>query len=156
MGMKACSGCMRILSADRFHGSAHYGTQSQCIECQRDHNRRFALANLDSVQRWQRKYGASSKGRANRQRRRARRLNAYVTDIKPFVIFERDKWRCGICRKSVSRKLRHPHPRSASIDHIIPLNSGGMHEPANVQLAHLGCNSGKRDRGGGEQLLLIG
>lgn len=42
------------------------------------------------------------------------------------------------------------------MDHVIPLTKGGNHELANVRLAHLRCNVSKGNRGGNEQLLLIG
>ncbi|NKT05174.1 hypothetical protein GS485_11095 [Rhodococcus hoagii] len=50
----------------------------------------------------------------------------------------------------------YPHPKSASLDHVIPLSCGGAHDPSNVALAHLACNVAKGDRGGGEQLFLFG
>jgi 5-methylcytosine-specific restriction endonuclease McrA len=43
-----------------------------------------------------------------------------------------------------------------SLDHIEPLSLGGKHVPENVQITHLACNMAKGNRGGGEQLLLIG
>ena len=50
-----------------------------------------------------------------------------------------------------------PHPMSLSIDHIIPLSLGGTHEPKNVQVVHLICNSTKSNNivAGGEQLRLL-
>jgi 5-methylcytosine-specific restriction endonuclease McrA len=52
--------------------------------------------------------------------------------------------------------LHYQHPKAVSIDHIVPLSLGGHNTKANVQLAHLGCNISKGNRGGGEQLRLIG
>lgn len=37
-------------------------------------------------------------------------------------------------------------PMSASVDHIVPLSRGGEHSMANVQCAHLSCNSSKGDQ----------
>lgn len=71
-------------------------------------------------------------------------------------IADRDHWRCHICKTRVGKKIAWPHVRSASLDHVVPLSKGGAHDPSNVRLAHLGCNSAKGNRGGGEQLLLIG
>lgn len=89
-------------------------------------------------------------------RRRARKSQAYVSDVRRAEVFLRDGWRCHLCRKRIDPALLYPHPMSASIDHIIPLACGGTHEPSNVRAAHWICNSTKSDRGGGEQLLLIG
>jgi 5-methylcytosine-specific restriction endonuclease McrA len=71
-------------------------------------------------------------------------------------IAERDKFRCGICGGKVDMKLQHPDPLFGSIDHIVPLSRGGTNDLANLQLAHLRCNLSKNDRGGAEQLRLIG
>jgi hypothetical protein len=70
--------------------------------------------------------------------------------------FKRDGWRCHICRRKLKHTTRWPHPRTPSLDHLIPLTRGGLHLPANVATACLSCNSSKGNRGGNEQLLLIG
>lgn len=66
-------------------------------------------------------------------------------------IFERDGWRCQLCRKPVRRTAVVPHPLAPTLDHIVPLAAGGLHEPANVQTAHFICNS-VRGAGGVAQL----
>jgi len=73
-------------------------------------------------------------------------------------IFERDGWRCGLCGHKVNPQVKYPHPRSASLDHIVPLSKGGDHARANTQLACLVCNISKQANvgGNGEQLRLIG
>lgn len=52
--------------------------------------------------------------------------------------------------------LPYNAPLAASIDHVIPLSVGGDNTRANVQLAHRRCNTAKNNRGGGEQLRLVG
>lgn len=89
-------------------------------------------------------------------RRRARKKDAYVAEVSRTRIFERDRWTCQLCHGKVNRHALVPHPKAPVLDHIIPLDDGGTHEPANVQCAHFLCNSIKGARGGGEQLLLIG
>lgn len=71
------------------------------------------------------------------------------------AICKRDKWRCGICGDRVNPSLEHPHPRAASLDHVIPVSEGGTNEPANLRLVHLVCNLRRRNLGGGEQLALM-
>lgn len=61
-------------------------------------------------------------------------------------VHERDQWTCGLCQLPVDPGLAWPHPMSASVDHILPLSQGGSHTLANVQCAHLSCNSRKCDR----------
>lgn len=96
------------------------------------------------------------KRRSNNERRRARERDAYVEDVNRTAIFERDGWRCQLCRKKVDGSLPTGHMMSATLDHIVPLASGGLHEAANCQLAHSICNSLKGDRPWNEQLRLVG
>lgn len=93
---------------------------------------------------------------AGKARYRARKRDAFVEDVIPVEVFERDGWRCGICGERIPEGARYPDPRSASVDHVIPLSRGGTHEMKNVQATHLLCNALKRDRGSGDQLALIG
>lgn len=71
-------------------------------------------------------------------------------------IYERDRWICGLCKKKINRRLRYPHPMSVQLDHIIPVTKGGNHVRTNVMASHKTCNNKKYNRGGGEQLMLIG
>ncbi|MEU1240059.1 HNH endonuclease [Micromonospora parva] len=86
----------------------------------------------------------------SKQRYRARKKDAYVADVSPSRIYERDGWRCQLCRRKVQRDETAPHPLAPVLDHIIPLAAGvakgGVHAPHNVQCAHFLCNSIKRDR----------
>lgn len=97
---------------------------------------------------------ADSRDRKHRRRAITRAADAERIDSRE--IYERDGWRCGLCRRKVNAKLKHPNLRSASLDHIVPLARGGRHVRTNVHLAHLGCNLAKNANGDGEQLLLIG
>lgn len=94
------------------------------------------------------------------QRRRALKAAAAAERFPNSEIFERDGWRCQLCGRKVDPALRYPSPMSSSIDHIVPLSvpGGPGHVRANVQLAHLGCNTKKSNgvAGSGEQLRLIG
>lgn len=90
---------------------------------------------------------------ARAQARRADKLGLGSTRITLSYLMQRDKGRCGICRKPVRAKRG---PMRPSVDHIVPLTNKGRHELANVQLAHYRCNLSKNNRGGGEQLLLVG
>lgn len=70
-------------------------------------------------------------------------------------IYERDRWCCQLCGEKVDRRAKFTD-RAPSIDHIIPRSFGGTDDVENLQLAHRGCNSKKGNRGGNEQLALIG
>lgn len=94
--------------------------------------------------------------RKKTQRRRALTSDPDAESIDRDEIGGRDGWRCGLCGKRVDRRLTWPNPRSASLDHIVPLSRGGKHDRQNVQISHLSCNVAKGNRGGGEQLFLVG
>lgn len=94
---------------------------------------------------------------AQKQREAIKRSTAHDSEsIEAQAIYERDHWRCGLCHTAVDKTLNHPHPMSASLDHIVPLSLGGHHVRTNVQLAHLQCNLRKGNRGHAQQLMLIG
>jgi hypothetical protein len=57
------------------------------------------------------------------------------------ILHTRDKGICGICGTPVDWALRHPHPGSASMDHIIHKSRRGCtHTWENLRLAHRQCN----------------
>jgi len=96
--------------------------------------------------------------RSSSSRRRARERGAEFERYSRFAIFERDGWRCHICRRKVNRAAVVPHPLAPTIDHLVPLAAGGGDTAANVATAHFLCNSTKGERVGGfgDQLACIG
>lgn len=118
---------------------ARVGGTSAHIERERARRRRWRALNIEHVKRADatRRSVASasfkSKVRRNTANARARRRLAFVEHVDPMVVFVRDKWICGICHRRVQ-------PAVVSLDHIVPLARGGLHEYANVQCAHLSCN----------------
>lgn len=74
------------------------------------------------------------------------RLDVRKHGMSAAQLADRDGTACGICGLVVDMTLRAPDPRRASVDHILPRALGGSNDPENLQLAHLRCNSGKRDR----------
>lgn len=103
----------------------------------------------------QRKHERERKHRAG-HRRRARKKEAFVENVYRKRIFERDGYKCHICGKRTNPNAAVPSPKAPTLDHIIPLASGGTHEPSNVATAHFICNSRKAHIGTGDQLLLFG
>lgn len=90
------------------------------------------------------------------QRDAAKRTGEAAEEIDRDAIGDRDGWCCGICLKRIDRALPWPDPQSPSLDHVVPLSKGGTHTAANVRITHLRCNVARGNRGGGEQLALIG
>lgn len=72
--------------------------------------------------------------------------------VSRAAVFRRDGWRCQLCRRKVlktakrQKHTRRLHPRTASLDHIVPMSKGGPHVEANVQCACLRCNVRKNVR----------
>lgn len=89
-------------------------------------------------------------------RRRARKKDAFVEEVIRIEVFIADGYRCHLCGCKTDPTKSVPHRRAPTVDHIIPLSKGGMHERSNCRTACFSCNCRKQDRGGGEQLLLIG
>lgn len=72
----------------------------------------------------------------------------YEYGITIKSVFKRDNGICKICGKPCDmsdRTYGDYGPNYPSVDHIIPLSRGGSHTWNNVQLAHMICNSYKRD-----------
>lgn len=95
------------------------------------------------------------KGQEN-NRRRARHFGVDYEPIKNRDVFERDGWLCGICGERIDKRLKYPNPRSASLDHVVPMSRGGSHTYSNVQASHWICNTNKGARSAGDQLALFG
>lgn len=87
--------------------------------------------------------------------RRVKTRYAAVETFSRLEIFERDAWRCQICKKRIRRDVNARHPLAPAIDHIIPLSRGGQHTRVNVQAAHMSCNFRKHAKTVG-QLRLFG
>jgi hypothetical protein len=97
-----------------------------------------------------------------RRKARNRRKNAVRRGAKAIgyrltltELGDRDGWNCHLCNRRVGRAYRHPHPRSGTFDHLIPVADGGTDAPENLRLAHRSCNV-RRGTGGVAQLLLVG
>jgi 5-methylcytosine-specific restriction endonuclease McrA len=78
-------------------------------------------------------------------RRRALRKGASTGQpVRLSEIAARDNYACGLCLEPVDMDLPFPKWGSPSQDHATPLTRGGVHDPSNVLLAHLGCNLEKK------------
>ena len=117
-----------------------------CDACRRSRQREAASRERRERRR---KYGKSF-------RSKARHFGVEYELVNRQSVYARDGWRCGICRKKVDKRLKAPHPMSASLDHIVPMSLGGGHTYINTQCAHHRCNSLKSNREAGDQLALVG
>ena len=141
--------------ACRICGLVVRGRKTMCgsTECMAESKRRYARARRKAKPA----YHVKNKRQSDRNRRmRLRGVHSEAYD--PIDIADRDGWKCSLCSKLISRVERHPHPRSLTMDHIIPVSVGGDDVPSNVRACHALCNSikGNRVNGSGEQLMLVG
>lgn len=110
-------------------------SKCRCDSCKR-------LVKTNTNRRAKIKYGRN-------HRQRARHHGVRYVSVEVKAIYERDGWRCQICRRKCLRKFvvskadGRPHPRSPTIDHIRSMKHGGNHEPSNLQLACFLCNTKK-------------
>ncbi len=129
----------------------HYFETRECADCTADLARTertvcgpCAISRRRERQR--EKARRSTSGRVVAARRRRLRRGESYDGVSDREIFDRDRWRCWLCRKVIGRKIRYPHPRSASIDHIVPLSLGGDDTALNKRAAHLTCNMTRSNR----------
>lgn len=93
--------------------------------------------------------------REQEHKRRALKNNVISEKINELQVYENHNWVCGICKKKINKNLKHPNPKSVSLDHFFPLSKGGNHIYSNVQPAHLICNIKKYNNIYNAQLKLI-
>lgn len=123
-----------------------------CVDCDAGTLRQGNVPLCDSCVERRRRENSSKQAHL----RRAVKLEVESESYTLSEIAARDKYVCQLCRRRVAMKQRAPHPKSPALDHVIPLSRGGTDTRANIQLAHAACNWSKGNRGGGEQLALIG
>jgi 5-methylcytosine-specific restriction endonuclease McrA len=75
--------------------------------------------------------------------KRSKALQVGDKTITHERVGNRDRWICQLCHQVVPRFTHCTDPASATIDHVVPISAGGLHEWDNVQLAHRGCNSAR-------------
>lgn len=83
------------------------------------------------------------KATSARKHLRRRGLRRGQVHISAAFLAKRDGAVCALCGGLVDMTLRSPNKMSATVDHIVPISSGGQHVESNAQLAHYGCNSRK-------------
>lgn len=124
---------------------AHYAANREAM-IQR--SKAYRLQHPETVKAYDKQYARDNpdKIHAKGAKRRAVFRNAYVEPISREKVYERDNGICGLCGEKIELRYTAPHPKSLSLDHIVPLTKGGAHIYENVQIAHYGCNSRKGNR----------
>lgn len=104
----------------------------ECVQCGANVSLLAPSAKSDRTRR-------SDSKMCHRCARRPRRYGITVD-----ALARRDGRLCGICKQPVDMEATgRDRP---SVDHIWPRSRGGTDDPANLQLAHLGCNMRKSNK----------
>lgn len=93
-----------------------------------------------------------------KQEKRARKAGVVYQYIDKHKVFERDGWRCHICkRKTPEKYIGTYNPMAPELDHIVPLNpsygANGSHTYENVKCCCRECNSKKSNTPLGQPML---
>lgn len=109
----------------------------RCVRC-RVARRRLARRGLNSIRRRCKKFGVE-----------------YASGVTAKKIFERDGYRCQLCKRKCLSQFRwvdgRPHALSPTVDHIVPLSMRVKgHVWDNVQCACWACNVAKGARAKGQ------
>ncbi len=129
------------------------------LSCALDHNKTakecdWCCTEYTATYERQRFCTTACRSSADSRKKRARINSAYVEDVGIGYLYKRDGGRCQLCGKTVKMGLHRFDPRSATIDHIVPLSQGGKHSKPNTQLAHRFCNMSKGARRVGQLRLM--
>ena len=146
-GQSRCADCLRVKARSAYRkraGTANVLVVSSCRECGRGIEPNAGSTVVSTHRKW---CGDACRDRVKRRRRRALKIGAEHREYSAVAIFDRDGWRCGICRGMIDRNAPARSRMSASLDHIVPLSRGGSDAAENIQAAHLSCNSRKSNRG---------
>ena len=101
----------------------------------------------ESTKEKRREKSKTEKGKENnvkrQQKRRAAKRGNEAEIFSPKDVYERDNWTCYLCGEKINKSQKAPHPKSPSLDHVVPICKGGGHVLNNVKAAHLRCNQSK-------------
>lgn len=67
-------------------------------------------------------------------------------DITIDAVMERDNCTCFVCGEKICPQENRSLRNGATIEHIVPISKGGLHEWSNVAVSHRKCNSAKGNK----------
>lgn len=153
MNEKTCSKCRETKPLTEYHKNARNrdGLHSHCKKCQCAYVRTYYQTHKAETTARMRQWRAENPERyrdnniRNKGELRARNAgNVVEKGVDASVLLERQGGRCYLCLMPIDIALRHPHPGSLSVDHIVPISKGGDHTPENALATCLACNLAKR------------
>ncbi|QFZ23338.1 HNH endonuclease [Saccharothrix syringae] len=158
MSTKTCTKCRTLKPLDDFYrdSSRSDGRSHQCKECKRPKVRatvrEWKAANRQATLAQKARYRSRHKGRIaidNAIRQAKRTADRLGVNTEPYTVAElveawgeRHEWHCVYCGTA----------DALSIDHVHPMNRGGVNALANIVPACVACNQSKRSKPVGEFL----
>lgn len=123
------------------------GLQSRCRECQNAAMKKHYEDNHGDYLTRRAGWRATPERRellwAQGVETRARSFGVPVVErVRRLDVFQRDGWLCTLCGEPMVRETGQ-NPRSATVDHTVPLAEGGRHVLENCRSAHRQCNREK-------------
>lgn len=164
-----CANCGSVIFSDRqvFCSDDCMKTHAAEVPCRKcghpsvaTSGRKSATCDACKIERKRQEIRRAKQKYGRNHRQRARHHGVKYISFPVRSIYERDGYKCQLCGKQVLPKAAYRkrdgkiHPRSPTIDHIVPMCKGGNHEPTNCQTACFSCNTKKGAAAGG-QLRLV-
>lgn len=146
-GLRVCPGCWRPKPLVSFplRTDVAGGRKTRCDQCRADYAARWQANNSQRVQTYMARTRARKQGYARRPHDSTvtkEALRGVDGDLCCYCGVEMDFTKIGI---------RDPRPRKmATLEHILPVSRGGLHEWGNCALACWRCNTSKGPRQGPE------
>jgi hypothetical protein len=153
-GNEQCGNCAR----DARLRASWTNAGKPCVVCSKSLTRyQHKTCSDDCAKEWSR---ICPKQRATRkklkERRRMRKRAAFVEDVDVMVHMEWQDGRCYHCGCKIRLDVDTLHPKSLTLDHLVPLSLGGEHSYANTVASCRNCNCAiKGVKAIGEQLKLV-
>lgn len=149
---KFCPKCSLEKTAEDFNKKTESpdGLAACCRSCVSSYNKELYAKNKEGVLRrrnerrreiaeTERKYLKTERGRlkscSKSSAYRARKKRAFVESVDFSLLFSESSF-CAYCETT----------ETLSVDHVVPLSRGGLHEVGNLVVACRSCNSSKKDR----------
>ena len=160
---KECRVCKEVKPLDQFNRDKKNkdGKSWRCKDCHRAHTKAYREANPDVLKRWRaenpdrvkarrREWTKNhpEKSREYENRRRSKKKTTVVDDaVTHSALKERYGILCMYCGEEMEFTVcKEYNPRKATLDHIVPIDSGGDHTFDNAVLCCLECNITKNNK----------
>lgn len=127
----------------------------QCVDCgspRKFYSQRCESCRIKHVEKVKHSEAAKRCKKQAKARRRAKGKSVISAPVSLADVVRAHGNRCHLCGKSVDLSTIN-QPRSATMDHLVPLALGGWHDLSNLRPAHHLCNSLKGAQFTGQLML---